>query len=49
MHVSTGVQRGQTRAWDLLELELNVIVSCPKWVLGTDGGSSTIAVNAFKC
>lgn len=32
--VSTGAQRGQKKAWDLLELELRVVtlLSCPKWV-----------------
>ena len=35
MPVGKGVQRGQKKVWDLLEeLELPVVMSCPKWVFG---------------
>jgi hypothetical protein len=38
IYVCIGVPRGQKRASDPLELELQVDVSCPMWVLGTNSG-----------
>ena len=38
-HVHAGTW-GQKRVLDLLELVLQVAVSCPRWVLGTERGSS---------
>lgn len=40
VHVSAGAQGGQKRSLDLLELEAQVVVSCPTWVLGTKLGPS---------
>lgn len=37
MHEYAGAQRGQKRASGSLELGLQVVVSCPIWVLGTNG------------
>lgn len=39
-------QGSQKRASDALELELEVVVRCPMWVLRTKSGSSGIAVSA---
>lgn len=34
-HVGTDAYEGQKRALELLELEMQVVVSHPTWVLGT--------------
>jgi hypothetical protein len=41
-------KRGQRRISDLLELELQAIVSCLMWVLGTELGSSAGAAGALS-
>lgn len=35
VHMSIGIHRGQKRKLDLLELELQMAMSCFTWVLGT--------------
>ena len=41
--------RSQKKISEPLELELQVVVSHPVWVLGTKLGSSARATNAFNC
>lgn len=36
VHMSVGVHGGQQRAFELLELEVQVGVSCPVWILGSN-------------
>ena len=48
MHMCEGVHRSQKRVLDLLELELQAVVSCPTWILGTELRSSVRAANAPK-
>lgn len=40
MHMSTGVLRVQGRVLDPLELQLQAVVSCQTWALGTKLWSS---------
>lgn len=44
LHLSTGVCVNHRRASEPLELELQVIMSCPMWVLGPELKSSGRAV-----
>lgn len=39
-HMHAGAHRGQKKAWDPLELELEAVVSHPLWMLGTDPWAS---------
>lgn len=47
-YLCAGTPRGQ-RCWILLELELQVVVSHPVWVLGTTLESSVQAICALNC
>ena len=47
MHMSIEDLKGQKRALDPLELELQTAVSCLAWVLGTELGSSAEVVTHF--
>lgn len=47
-HVSTDAHRNKRMAADPQELELQAVVSCPLWVLGTEFRSSARAVSAFN-
>jgi len=44
-----GAHKGQKRASDLLELELQVVVGCLMWVLGTELRSFARAANTLNC
>lgn len=46
--VCAGAFRGQNRILNLLELELQLVVSCLTWELGNDLGSSGKAASALK-
>lgn len=48
-HVRAGTHRDQKTGSDLLELELQAIVTCLTWVLGTEVRSSPRAVRAPNC
>lgn len=45
-HMCAGIPRSQKRMLDALELEVEVVVNCPKWVLGYRLRSSGRAANA---
>lgn len=45
----SAVVPGQKRAFDLLELELQVVVSCWTWVLGFKLGFSASTVHILNC
>jgi hypothetical protein len=47
-HVHLGLHIGWKRASDLLELELQAVVNCLEWVLGTECRSSPRVVNALN-
>lgn len=47
MHKSTSAQRGEKRTSDSTALKLQVLVSCPTWVLGRKLGSSARAANSL--
>jgi hypothetical protein len=48
VHMSTGAQRGEKHRFPL-ELELQMVVVYPAWMLGTELGSSVRAVCALNC
>ena len=39
----------EKRTWSPLELELQAVVSCPVWMLGTDIESCGMTGNALSC
>lgn len=45
-HTCVGVSGGRRRASDSLELKVEAVVSCPKWLLGTELQVSERAANA---
>lgn len=45
-HTGVGVCGGRRRALDSLELKIETVVSCPKWLLGTELQVSGRAANA---
>lgn len=45
-HTFVGVCGGRRRASDSLELKIETVMSCPKWLLGTDLQVSARAANA---
>lgn len=47
MHINAGELKKE--ALNPLQWGLQVVVSCTIWVLGTELGSSTIAVCALNC
>ena len=47
--MSAGALRGLWRASELLELALQAVVSCPKWVVETTLRTSARAVHALTC
>lgn len=47
--VSEGALADQKRAPDSLELELQVTVNCPSWVLGTDLRLSIRTAHTLDC
>lgn len=47
-NVSVGTQGGQEREPDSLELVLEVVVSCPVWMLGTELWFSVRAADAIN-
>lgn len=49
MLVGIGAHRGQKMVSDVLELELQIVVSCLDWMLGTELGSSSKAVCTSNC
>lgn len=46
--MSTGIRGVQEKATDTLELELQAVVSCLMWVLGTEPGSFGRAANTLS-
>lgn len=48
VHIHTGTLRSQKRAWDLLELDVQAVVSCPMCVLGTKLWSSEVTVRVLN-
>jgi hypothetical protein len=48
-HVCAGAFRGQKTVPDLLELESQVVLSHPVWVLRAEPGSSTGATSTPNC
>lgn len=48
MHRSACAHRVKGRVLDSLELELQEVVNCPVWVLGTELGLSAKVAHALK-
>lgn len=46
--ISSGTSGDQKRMLDVLKLELQVVLSCPVWMLGTEFRFSARAVHAFS-
>lgn len=49
MHVSASSCRGRRQALDFLELEVEMVVSHPRWVLETELGSSVRVLLTLDC
>lgn len=49
VHTSAGASRLQKKSSDLQELELQAILMCPVWVLGSELRSSTRTASMFNC
>jgi hypothetical protein len=49
VHMRAHALSGQKRAADALELEVEMIASCPNWVLRTELGSSVSALHVPNC
>lgn len=48
MNVSAGASGSQKRALNSLEMELQAVVNCPMWVVGTEFGTSIRKVFALN-
>ena len=48
-HVQTGFEETRKNVSDRLELEVQMVVSHPTWVLGTKPGSSGRTASALNC
>jgi hypothetical protein len=48
-HVNAGAYEGQKRVLDALKLELQVALSCPMWVLGTEPRCSRRTESTLNC
>lgn len=49
MHVCVRAHGGQKSKLNLVELELQVVVNYPTWLIGTEAGSSGRPVSSFNC
>lgn len=49
MHINIGALGGRKGVLETMELDLQAVVKCPAWVLGTELSSTARAVDSLNC